>query len=141
MLILRKLLLPREFLWISTPALKSRFLGFWILASSILLTRRIISSVSILQWISGKASPSFPDFNLGSFFTFKNIFIIKNPTDFGKTVEIGSDPFQPNCPLNLSLQCLVECWRVIVEVELFYYELLRLSLVKVERLQNNCLRL
>ena len=83
----------------------------------------------------------FPDFNLGSFFTFKNIFIVKNPTDFGKTVEIGADPFQPNCPLNLSLQCLVECWRVIVEVELFYYELLRLSLVKVERLQNNCLRL
>ena len=53
-------------------------------------------------------------------------------------MEIGADPCLRNCPLNLSL---VECWRVIVEVELFYYELLKLSLVKVERLENNCLRL
>ena len=56
-------------------------------------------------------------------------------------MEIGADPCLPNCPFNLSLQCLVKCWRVIVEVELFYYELLKLSLVKVERLENNCLRL
>ena len=36
-IILRKFLLYREFLWILTPTLKSPFLGFWTLASSILL--------------------------------------------------------------------------------------------------------
>ena len=51
---------------------------------------------------------------------------MKNPTDFGKMVEIGADLCVPNCPLNLG-QCQVECWRVIVEVELFCYELLKLS--------------
>ena len=56
-------------------------------------------------------------------------------------MEIGADPCLPNCPLNLGLQCLVECWRVIVEVELFYYELHKLCLVKVKRLENNYLRL
>ena len=45
-------------------------------------------------------------------FLLLKIIYYKNPTDFGKTVEIGADPFLPNCPLNLSLQCLVECWRV-----------------------------
>ena len=79
----------------------------------------------------------FPDFNLGSFFTFKNIFIIKNPTDFSKTVEIGADPFQPNCPLNLSLQCLVECWRVIVEIQL---SLLQIKIfLKVNKLETTIL--
>ena len=31
----------------------------------------------------------FPDFNLESIFITKNIFIMKNPTDFFKTVENG----------------------------------------------------
>ena len=31
----------------------------------------------------------FPDFNLESIFITKNIFIMKNPSDFGKTVETG----------------------------------------------------
>ena len=64
----------------------------------------------------------FPDFNLESFFIIKNIFVMKNPTDFGKTVETGVDPCLPNCPLSESptaSQCQVECWHVLVEVELF----------------------
>ena len=68
----------------------------------------------------------FPDLNLENFFIIKNILIIKNPTDFGKTMEIGADPCQPNYPLNLS-QCQVECCSFFVKVELFYYELLKLS--------------
>ena len=36
----------------------------------------------------------FPDFNLESILITKNIFIMKNPTDLGKTVENGL-----NCPL------------------------------------------
>ena len=44
---------------------------------------------------------------------------MKNPTDFGKTVATGVDPCLPNCP---------------------YYELLKLSQVKVEKLENYCLR-
>ena len=82
---------------------------------------------------------NIPDFNLESFFIIKNIFVMKNPTDFGKTVEADLDPCLPNCPLGESpttSQCQVECWHVIVEVELFYYELR-----KVEKLENNCLRL
>ena len=62
----------------------------------------------------------------GSPAIIKNILIIKNPTDFGKTVEIGADPCLPNYPLNLS-QCQVECCSFFVKVELFYYELLKLS--------------
>ena len=38
----------------------------------------------------------FPDFNLETIFITKNIFIMKNPTDFGKTVENGLDPCLPN---------------------------------------------
>ena len=38
----------------------------------------------------------FPDFNVESIFVTKNIFIMKNPTDFGKTVENGADPCLPN---------------------------------------------
>ena len=54
---------------------------------------------------------------------------MKNPTDFGKTVEAGLDPCLPNCPLGspTTSQFQVECWHVIVQVELFYYELLKLS--------------
>ena len=44
----------------------------------------------------------FLDFNLESFFVIKNIFIMKNLTDFGKTVETGVDPYLPNCPLGES---------------------------------------
>ena len=33
------------------------------------------------------------------------------------------------------------CWHVIGEVERFYYELLKLSYVKVEKLENYSLRL
>ena len=34
----------------------------------------------------------WPDFNLESVFVIKNIFIMKNVTDFPKTVETGVDP-------------------------------------------------
>ena len=34
----------------------------------------------------------WPDFNLESVFIFKNIFNMKNVTDFRKTVETGVDP-------------------------------------------------
>ena len=44
----------------------------------------------------------FPDFNLESFFIIKNIFIMKNLTDFGETVETGVHPCLPNCPLGES---------------------------------------
>ena len=44
----------------------------------------------------------FPDFNLESIFITKNIFIMKNPTDFGKTVENGVDPCLPNSRAQLS---------------------------------------
>ena len=33
-----------------------------------------------------------------------------------------------------------ECWRMIVEAERFYYELLKHSQLKVVKLENNCLR-
>ena len=34
----------------------------------------------------------FPDFNLGSFIIIKSMFIMKNVTDFRKTVETGVNP-------------------------------------------------
>ena len=37
----------------------------------------------------------FKDFNLESIFITNNIFIMKNPTDFGKTVENGVDACLP----------------------------------------------
>ena len=37
----------------------------------------------------------FPGCNFESIFITKNIFIMKNPTDFGKTVETGMDPSLP----------------------------------------------
>ena len=46
----------------------------------------------------------FPDFNLERIFITKNIFIMKNPTDLGKTVENGVDPCLPNSRAQLS------CW-------------------------------
>ena len=49
----------------------------------------------------------FPDFNLESIFMTKNIFIMKNPTDFGKRVETGVDPYLPNCPLGESQLAIV----------------------------------
>ena len=48
----------------------------------------------------------FPDFNLESIFITKNIFIMKNPTDFGKTVENGVDPCLPNSRAQFS------SWRI-----------------------------
>ena len=56
-----------------------------------------------------------PDFNLESIFITKNIFIMKNPTNFGKRAETGVDPCLPNCPLGESpttSHCQVECWHV-----------------------------
>ena len=44
----------------------------------------------------------FPDFNFESIFITKNIFIMKSPTDFGKTVENGVDPCLPNSRAQLS---------------------------------------
>ena len=41
----------------------------------------------------------FPDFNLKSIFITKNTFIMKNPTDFGKTVETDVDPCLGFCTL------------------------------------------
>ena len=35
----------------------------------------------------------FPDFNLGSFIIIKSMFIMKNLTDFRKTVETGVNPY------------------------------------------------
>ena len=46
----------------------------------------------------------FPDFNLERIFITKNIFIMKNLTDLGKTVENGVDPCLPNSRAQLS------CW-------------------------------
>ena len=34
----------------------------------------------------------FPDFKLGSFIIIKSMFIMKNLTDFRKTVETGVNP-------------------------------------------------
>ena len=44
----------------------------------------------------------FPDFNLESIFITKNIFIMKNPTALGKTVENGVDPCLPDSRAQLS---------------------------------------
>ena len=87
-IILRKFLLSREFLWILTPTLKSPFLGFWTLASSILLMQ-ISEALQIgglfhqgqFPYCSGyeaKRVQHFPDFNLENNFVTKNIFIMKN---------------------------------------------------------------
>ena len=62
----------------------------------------------------------FPDFNLESIFITKNIYIMKNPTDFFKTVENGmwirACPIPgPNCPLGESpttSHFQAECWHV-----------------------------
>ena len=43
-----------------------------------------------------------PDFNSEGNFMTKNIFIMKNPTDFGKTVENGVDPCLANSRAELS---------------------------------------
>ena len=57
----------------------------------------------------------FPDFNLERIFITKNIFIMKNPTDFVERVETGVDPCLPNSRLGESpttSHCQVECWHV-----------------------------
>ena len=58
---------PRNYL--DFYSLKSPFLGFRV--------------IQMGYW---------PDFNLESVFIFKNIFNMKNVTDFRKTVEAGVDP-------------------------------------------------
>ena len=44
----------------------------------------------------------FLDFNLESSFITKNMFIMKDPTDFGNLVENGVDPCLPNSRPQLS---------------------------------------
>ena len=63
----RGLALPRNYL--DFYSLKSPFLGFRV--------------IQVGYW---------PDFNLESVFIFKNIFNMKNVTDFRKTVKTGVDP-------------------------------------------------
>ena len=56
-------------------------------------------SFHIVVYIRQGESNSFPDFDLKSIPITKNIFIMKNPIDFGKRVETDVDPCLPNCPL------------------------------------------
>ena len=44
----------------------------------------------------------FPNFNLGSFIIIKSMFIMKNLTDFRKTVETGVNPH-----LDTRIQCFL----------------------------------
>ena len=44
----------------------------------------------------------FPNFNLGSFIIIKSMFIMKNLTDFRKTVETGVNPHL-NGPLHFAI--------------------------------------
>ena len=69
-------MLPRENFWILTPQSPLS----WV-------------SVSHSDRILTDCPNHYPEFNLESlkFFT-KNIFIMKNLTDFRKTVETGMDP-------------------------------------------------
>ena len=48
---------------------------------------------------------------------------MKNPTDFGLTVETGVDPCVTNDDSTTTTHCQVQC----MEVELFYHQLLKLS--------------
>ena len=43
----------------------------------------------------------FPDFNLGSFIIIKSMFIMKNLTDFSKTVETGVNPHLQRASLTM----------------------------------------
>ena len=84
-------------------------MGFWILwilASSILCKSPDyfikVSFHIVVGMNEARQVQYFPDFNLESIFITKNIFIIKNPTDLGKTVETGVDPCLPNSRAQLS---------------------------------------
>ena len=106
-IILRKFLLSREFLWILTPALKSPSWGLDIsqFSSDEALQIGGLFHQGQFPYCSGyeaRRVQHFPDFNLESIFITKNIFIMKNPTDFGKTVETGVDPCLPNSRAQLS---------------------------------------
>ena len=77
-------------------------MGFWILASSIPSdeTLQIAGLFHQGQFpycggYEARRVQHFPDFNLESIFITKNVFIMKNPTDFGKTVKNGVDPCLP----------------------------------------------
>ena len=123
-IILRKLLISREFLWILTPALKTPFLawgsGYWPVPFSSDEALQIggLFHQSQFPYCCGyepRRVQHFPDFNLESIFIIENIFIMKNPTNFGKRVETGVDPCLPNCLLGESpttSHCQVECWHV-----------------------------
>ena len=144
-IILRKFLFSRKFLWILTLALKSPFLGFWILASYILLryiwslaNRRIISSTSFsISYCSGyeaRRVQHFPDFNLESIFTIYLLWKIQPISVKGWRPVLGESPTTSHCQ--------VECWHVwLWKSNFFYYKLFKLSYVKVEKLENYCLRL
>ena len=56
----------------------------------------IVSGVGNCSGYEATRVQHFPDFNLESIFITKYIFIIKNPTDFGKTVKNGVDPCLPS---------------------------------------------
>ena len=84
-------------------------MGFWILqilASSILCKSPDyfikISFHIVVDMNEARRVQHFPDFNLESIFITKNIFIMKNPTDLGKTVETSVDPCLPNSRAQLS---------------------------------------
>ena len=109
-IILRKFLPSREFLWILTPALKSPSWGsgYWPVPFSSDEALQIggLFHQGQFPYCSGyeaRRVQHFPDFNLERIFITKNIFIMKNPTDFGKRVETGVDPCLANCPLGDSL--------------------------------------
>ena len=85
--------------------------GFWILASSILFSSDEALQIAGLfhqgqfPYCSGYEAgrvKHFPDFNSESIFIAKNMFIMKDPTDFGKMVENGVDPCLPNSRPQLS---------------------------------------
>ena len=99
---------PREFLWTSTPALKSSFLSFWILASSILLSlanRRIIHQGQFPD-CSGyeakcKARPTFSRLQLGKLFFYYLKYICYEKSDrflLNGGNWCGSMPFPPPPP-------------------------------------------
>ena len=79
-------------------------MAFWILASSILLrSPDYFTKVSfdiVVDMRQGESNINRKA--LESIFITKNIFIMKNPTDLGKTMENGGDPYLPNSRAQLS---------------------------------------
>ena len=96
---------PR-FLWILTPARKSPFLGFSILVSSILLTRRIISSSFHIR--QGE-STIFQISTWKTFLLLKIYWLSKiRPISVNSGKRCGSEPAQLSSPT--TSHCQVECW-------------------------------